>query len=141
MGYIRISWKERFISIRGLGGIIAIFTLIMGGLFAGVFTPTEAGAVGTFGTLVLAIAGRRLSWQNLSDALLEAAKTTCIVFTVIIGILMFTHFIALSGLTSTLANFLIEAPVPPMVVLIGIMALYLFLGMFIDSRDITVHET
>jgi tripartite ATP-independent transporter DctM subunit len=124
------SWREKAVSLRGIWRIVVLFLFVIGGLYAGVFTPTEAGAVGAFGALCLGLASRRYTWGSFRQALLETGKTTVMIFIVIIGILVFMRLLALSGFTTAVINWLLGLTVPPLVILAGILFVYLFLGMF-----------
>ena len=124
------SWKEKVTSLRGVWGILVLFVLVIGGLYAGIFTPTEAGAVGAFGALCLGLVSRRYTWSKFKQALLETGKTTVMIFLIIVGVLVFMRLLALSGFTTAVINWLMELTVPRLVILVGILFIYLFLGMF-----------
>ena len=129
----RVSWKERFYSLKGTGGILILVVLIIGGIYTGVFTPTEAGGAGAFGALILALAMRRLTISKFKESLLETGQTTIMVFSIVVGILIFVRFLALTGLPSTFAEFVLRLPFPPLIVLCMILSIYVFLGMFLDA--------
>lgn len=126
-------WKERFIALRGTWGILILITLVLGGIYTGIFTPTEAGGVGAFGAFLMALAMRRLGWSNLKEALLETGRTTVMIFAIIVGVLIFVRFLALTGLPKAFATFVLALPVPPMVILAAVLLVYVFLGMFLDA--------
>ena len=93
------SLKEALASLKYVWGIGLLFLLVIGGLYIGVFTPTEAGAAGAFGAFAIALFSMRLSWSNLYESLLETARATVMIFMIIIGVLIFMRFLALSGVS------------------------------------------
>jgi tripartite ATP-independent transporter DctM subunit len=132
------SLKERLVSLKGVWSILVLFPLVIGGLYAGVFTPTEAGAVGAFGALCLGLFGRRLSWSKLRYAVLDAGKTTVMILLIIVGILVFIRLLALSGVTASFINFVLSLPVPRLVILLGVLVIYFILGMFTTVASMMV---
>jgi tripartite ATP-independent transporter DctM subunit len=128
-----VTWKERLVSLKGVWGIVVLAALVMGGIYTGVFTPTEAGAAGAAGALLIGVTLRRLSRGNLGHALLDTGRTTGMVFIIIVGILIFVRFLAITRVPYDIGTFLADLPVPPVVILIGMLALYLVLGAFMDA--------
>jgi len=129
----KASWRDRVYSLKGTWGILVLIFLIIGGIYSGVFTPTEAGAAGAFGAFIMALAMRRLTLEKLKESLLETGRTTIMIFSIIVGVLIFVRFLALSGLPSTFSEFVLTLPLPRLVVLFLIMSVYVFLGMFLDA--------
>lgn len=129
----RYSWRERIASLKHVWGILLIMLLVIGGLYIGVFTPTEAGAAGAFGAFVISLCSFKLTWHKLTDSLLETAKATVMIFMVIIGVLVFMRFLALSGLSRAFVETMQTAPVPPWVILASFLGFYVILGMFMDA--------
>jgi tripartite ATP-independent transporter DctM subunit len=105
----------------------------MGGITFGVFTATEAGGIGAAGALILAILRRKMSWAIFYDSLVEAATTTAMVFTVILGALVLNQFVNISGMSETVLAFIRELHASPMEIILIIMAFYVVLGMFIEG--------
>jgi tripartite ATP-independent transporter DctM subunit len=128
-----VTWKERVASLKGVWGVVFLAGLVMGGIYSGIFTPTEAGAAGAAGALLIGVALRRLSRVNLGQALLDTGRTTGMVFIIIVGILIFVRFLAITRVPYDIGEFLAGLPVSPLVILIGILALYLVLGAFMDA--------
>ena len=126
------SWREKLISLKGIWSFVLLFLLVFGGLYFGVFTPTEAGAMGAFGAFTISLVMRRLTLANLTRATKDTVKTACFIMTMIIGANVFNSFLGLTGLTSGLSAFLANSDLPRYVILIGILILYLPLGMFLD---------
>ena len=128
-----IPWKERFIGLRGIWGMLTLLILVLGGIYSGIFTPTEAGGGGAAGAFLLALLLRKLSWSNLKESLLETGKTTVMIFAILVGVLILMRFLALSGLTTAFTTFALGLPLPPLAVLVGILFVYVILGMFMTA--------
>lgn len=130
----RATWRERFSSIRLAGPLVLVIAAIIGGLYAGVFTPTEAGAVGALVTMVLAVIRQRgFRGLNLRQTLLDTVQTTAMIFAIIICALIFSRFLALSGLASAIGDALLGADVNRWVIVFLVSLIYLFLGMLMDA--------
>ncbi|MTI83137.1 MAG: TRAP transporter large permease [Firmicutes bacterium] len=130
----KAGWKERFTALRGgLGEVLIVFSVSIGGLFAGWFTPTEAGAVGAGGVLGVALLGRRLSWENFKSSLLDATRTSAMIMLMVAGAIVFGRFMAVSRLPFEFANWAGSLPLPPFAVMAIILFIYLILGCFIDA--------
>jgi tripartite ATP-independent transporter DctM subunit len=129
----RASWSERWRGLYKVWGVLALFLLVMGGITFGVFTATEAGGIGAAGALILAILRRKMSWAIFYDSLVEAATTTAMVFTVILGALVLNQFVNISGMSETVLAFIRELHASPMEIILIIMAFYVVLGMFIEG--------
>ena len=110
-----------------------VFTLSIGGLFAGWFTPTEAGAVGAGGVLLVSLLGRRLTWENFKRSLLDATRTTAMIMFMVAGAVIFGRFLAVSRVPFELANWAGALPLPPFAVVGVVLLIYLVLGCFIDA--------
>ena len=132
----RVSWRERFRSIRGVWGMLTVVVVAIGGIYTGIFTPTEAGAVGAFGILVIALVLKKLDRTKLREALLMSARTTTIIFIVIGGIIFFTAFLSVSGVTMALTGFITGLTVPPIGVVILVMFMFLALGCVLDPFSV-----
>jgi tripartite ATP-independent transporter DctM subunit len=133
-----VSWPARLRSLKGTWGILTLVTLILGGLYAGVFTPTEAGGIGACGALVIAFARRKLDRHGLHSALLETARATAVVFAIVIGVALLSRLLSLSGFSRQLGAAIAELPLGPYAILAGIVLLYIFLGMFVDALGLMV---
>jgi tripartite ATP-independent transporter DctM subunit len=128
----RAPWSERLASLRQTWGIAALAVFVIGGIYTGVFTPTEAGAVGATWALVLTIFARKLSWKVLRSSIHETIRTTSMVFLIVIGAFIFGQFLAITRLPTSISTWITALPVAPIVVIIGIVIFYLILGLFID---------
>ena len=117
-------------------GIIVLIFLSLGGIWLGFFTPTEAGAVGAFGALLLGVAKRQLNASKLWRVLFEAGITTSGVFFLLISAQVYSRMIAISGLVEWTSNTMKALPVPPVVILILFLVIFLILGCLMDSASI-----
>jgi len=120
-------------SLRGgLFEVIIVFMLSIGGLFAGWFTPTEAGGVGAAGVLIVTCISRKMTWKGFTDALADTTRTSAMILFLIGGAVIFTRFMALSRLPFELASWVSALPFSPIVIMIFILIVYLILGTFIE---------
>ncbi len=126
------SWGERVKALKGLWSILLLFIVVIGGIYAGVFTPTEAGAVGAFATLILGTATKQLTWQGFVNALFETAMTTAMIFLLIMGAMIFSTFLTTTEVTITLARLIEGWNVNPYVILSVILIFYVITGFFMD---------
>jgi C4-dicarboxylate transporter, DctM subunit len=113
---------------KGVTSVIALFVLVMGGIYGGVFTATEGAGVGATGALVFALARRALNWRSLYAALVESARTTSMLFLILIGALMFAEFVNITTMPKDLTEFVTRFQVHPVLVVAAIMAIYVILG-------------
>jgi tripartite ATP-independent transporter DctM subunit len=134
----RAGMRERVNTLGQAGPMLTIVVATIGGIYLGVFTPTEAAAVGAFLALGYALWKRTLGGGNMQYVLLETIKTTAFVFLILIGALVFGPFLALSGLPQQLAAWLTSFDVPPIAILAMLMVVYIFLGMFLEGFSILV---
>jgi tripartite ATP-independent transporter DctM subunit len=126
------TWKQRFTSLPGTLPVIAVIVIIFSAMFFGWATPTEAGALGAFVVFVVALFNR-MKIAQLNEALLETAKLTVMIFAIIWGILIFVRFLGFAGLPEAFSQWVVNLPVPPVVIIIGMLMVYLILGMFMDA--------
>jgi C4-dicarboxylate transporter DctM subunit len=111
-----VPWRERWRLLKGVWAMIAVVVLVIGGIYGGIFSPTEAGAVGAAGMFIIALALRKLNRNNFRDALMLTARTTSIIFIVMGGIVFFTGFLSLSGISGAMTDMIGGMAVPPIVV-------------------------
>jgi C4-dicarboxylate transporter DctM subunit len=128
----KTSFKTKVISLKLTWPVLLLFLVVLGGIYGGVFTPTEAGAIGAFGSLVISIAMGRLNFKNFLAALLEGGQTTAFIMLLIIGAYILMKFLAVSKLTLLLGSTVANLSVPPMAIFAAIAILYIILGMFLD---------
>jgi C4-dicarboxylate transporter, DctM subunit len=113
---------------KGITSVIALFGLVMGGIYGGVFTAVEGAGVGAFGAMLIALARRSLSWRSLYGALVESARTTSMLFLILIGALMFAEFVNITSMPSDLKSFVAGMGLSPIMVVAAIMVIYVLLG-------------
>ncbi|BAO81211.1 TRAP-type C4-dicarboxylate transport system, large permease component [Serpentinimonas raichei] len=128
-----LPMKERWKATVKVWPVLVIFLAVVGGIYTGIFTPTEAAAVGAFGTGVAAWAAGGLNRRTLRDALLGTAIATGMIFMIVLGAGLFNTFLALSQLPQELARWVIELGISPWNVLVVILLIYLLLGCVMDS--------
>ncbi|WP_086480403.1 TRAP transporter large permease [Oceanospirillum sanctuarii] len=129
----KMSWSERFAALKGVWGVLVLFTIVMGGIYLGVFTPTEAAGIGAGGAFIIALARRSLTLGSLFHAMTDTGRTTAMLFGVLIGALVFSDFINRAGLPDALLAFVTSLDVSPMGVILVILAIYIVLGMVFES--------
>ncbi len=131
----KASWKERFDAAKdgGLWEVFLIFILSLGGLFLGWFTPTESGAVGAFGVIVLTLLRKLLNWEGLKKALSDTTKTTAMIMLLLAGAIIFGRFMAISRLPFELGSLVAKVSLPPFLVMVLILFIYFILGLFMDA--------
>jgi tripartite ATP-independent transporter DctM subunit len=127
------SFIEKIISLKGTWVVILLFLLVIGGLYFGVFSPTEAAGVGAGGAFIFALARGRLNWQNFKESLISTTKTTAMIFTILVGAMIFGYFLAITRLPFELADYIGTLPVNRYVIIVLILVLYLFLGCVMDA--------
>lgn len=128
------SWRERLRGLKDAGAVIALFLLVIGGLYSGLFTPVESAAVGAVATILyFVISGQASDTNNLKETVLECAGTSVMIFLIVIGAGVFSFFMAISGLPGVFAKVIISADLPPYAILFAIVFIYLILGSFMDS--------
>lgn len=128
-----VGFRERVVSMKGGAWIVLLFLLVMGGIYMGWFTPTEAAATGAFGAIALAVLLRRLDRKRLNDSLMDTGRTTAMIFMIIIGAVLFGQFVALTRVPAQFADFLAGLEVNRYVVFALIVLMYLVLGALMDE--------
>ena len=129
----RTPWPLRWAALRQVWGVALLFVVVMGGIYLGVFTPTEAGGIGAFGGFLFALLRGRLPWPALFGVLVETALMTSMLFVVLIGALLFANFITTVGMSQALIEFAGGLDVAPIVIVLVIVAIYLLLGCVFES--------
>lgn len=127
------SIKERFLALFEIWETALVFLVVMGGMFFGFFTPTKAGAVGSFALLVIAVVQGKLSWRNFKNAVFDTLKTSAMVIMLVAGATIFGHFLALTRIPMEGANFVATLNWPGWAIISLICLIYLVGGCFIDA--------
>jgi tripartite ATP-independent transporter DctM subunit len=128
-----VGWGERVRSLAGVWPLFAVIFIILGGIFFGLMTPTEAGAMGAFVVLMMAVARQNMRMTDLKEALFETCKLTVMIFTIIWGVMIFVRFLGFTGLPREFATWIAGLPLDPLTILLLILLAYVVLGMFMDA--------
>ena len=134
----KFTLKERVFSLKDTWSMLTLFFIVIGGLYTGWFTPTEAAGVGAFGALVITLVKRRLTWSNLTGALAQTTGTTAMVFLILIGAHIFGYFLTLSEIPEQLSILATGAGLNRYVILSIIILMYIVLGCFMEGLAIMV---
>jgi C4-dicarboxylate transporter, DctM subunit len=134
----RVGWGERIIALKDVWGIVLLMLIVMGGIYGGLFTPTEAGAAGAFGAFILALAQGKLNKDNTWEILQEAGKITAMIFLLFIGAQIYSRFMSFSGLPGHVIEWVQALHLPSIVILSTLVFIYLILGCLIDSISMMV---
>ncbi|QTP57303.1 TRAP transporter large permease [Billgrantia antri] len=131
----KIEWPERLKALKSVGDTLALFVLVIGGIYLGVFTPTEAAGIGAMGAFVIALWRRALTPQILMNVLMDTVRTTAMLFAVVLTALIFANFINRAGLPSDLLAFVNGLDMAPFLVILVILAIYVLLGCVFESMS------
>ncbi len=134
----RSSWRERWLALKEVWGVAALFLFVMGGIYGGLFTATEGAGMGAVGAMVFALWRRALRWGTLYAALLESARTTAMLFMILIGALMFAEFINITTMPHDLRAFVSRFALSPLVVVAAICAIYVVLGTAMEELSMVL---
>ncbi|HPO13096.1 MAG TPA: TRAP transporter large permease [Candidatus Hydrogenedentes bacterium] len=129
----KTTWRQKLTSLAGVSETIVLFVAVMGGMFLGYFTPTEAAAMGAAGSLLIAAVKRQLTLKMVTRALLETVRTSCMVLIIVAGAVMFGHFLARTRIPFELAEWLSNLPLPGWSIIGCIIFFYLVAGCFVDA--------
>lgn len=136
--FTHTPWKERFLRIPRAWGLLFIAFVVMGGLYTGVFTPTEAGSVGAFAAFVAVLALRKGGWNSIGQILFESGGLTSQIMFIMLGGLMFSSTMAVTELPAKFAEWVVALNLPPIVILIFIMFIYFILGTAMDDMTVMI---
>ena len=127
------SWQAKILSLRGAWETLLLFAAVMGGMFFGLFTPTEAAAIGAAGTMAITAIKRKLDWRILARSFQETLRTSCMVMIIVAGAVVFGRFLARTGIPFAMAGWLGSLPLPGWMVMGLIILFYLVAGCFVDA--------
>jgi C4-dicarboxylate transporter, DctM subunit len=134
----RATWRERFTSIHRIWGVLILFLLVLGGMYSGVFTPTEGGAVGAFGALIIGLSKRRISWKLFFSSLIDTGRIAGMIFLLIIGSTILNSFITITDIPFALANFVEGIAIDPITVVLILMIILIIFGFFMDIMALMI---
>ena len=129
----RFELAEKLAALRGVWAVLLLFVVVIGGIYGGVFTPTEAAGVGAGGAFLIALARQALSIKSLFEVLIDATRTTAMLFAVLFGALIFSNFINRAGLPTALLELVASLDVTPLTVMLLILLIYIVLGCVFES--------
>jgi C4-dicarboxylate transporter, DctM subunit len=130
---LKSTWKERIRSLGPVAWVVTIFIVVVGGLFLGIFTPTEAGSVGSLAVLLLAVTKREITFKGFAKSLVEALQTSCMVFMLLAGATILSRFYAVTKTPFLVGQWLSTLPLPPSILIILIVIIILLGGSFIED--------
>jgi tripartite ATP-independent transporter DctM subunit len=134
----RTAWRDRWPALKGVWAVAALFLFVMGGIYVGMFTATEGAGMGAFGAMALALWRRALSWRILYVALLESARTTAMLFMILIGALVFAEFVNITTMPADLKAFVTRFDLHPLLVVAAICAIYVVLGTAMEELSMVL---
>ena len=134
----RSDWKERWTALKDIWAVAFLFIFVMGGIYGGLFTATEGAGMGAFGAMVFALWRRALTWKTLYAALVESARTTAMLFMILIGALIFADFINISTMPADLKAFVSQFEVNPIAVVAAICVIYVILGTAMEELSMVL---
>jgi tripartite ATP-independent transporter DctM subunit len=134
----KTSLKEKIVAFPGVLEVLILFALVLGGLYAGWFTPTEAGAAGAFGAIVIALVRRGFTWQRFTKSILDTLQTSCMVVVLVTGAVIFGRFLTATRLPFLLADWASALPLPPVGILAIVLFIYLIGGCLMDALGFLV---
>jgi C4-dicarboxylate transporter, DctM subunit len=132
------TWKERILSLRSTIWIFLLFALVIGGMYIGLFSPTEAAGVGAFGALIIALVKRKLTWGTFIESASRTLRTTGFLFAIILAAFLLNYFLAITKVPIMLADLLSAVNLPPFAIFALIILIYIILGAVMDSMAMVV---
>ena len=130
--------KEKLVSLKGTWGVLVLFIVVIGGIYLGILTPTEAAGVGAFGAFLFVLGRRKLTWKNFRSSLMETSETTAMAFIILIGAIILGYFLAITRLPDSLSVFVSGLQFSPYVIMGLIILLYFLLGTVMSSMAMIV---
>lgn len=134
----RIPWGQRLVSLGKVWPVITIFIVVVGGIYAGIFTPTEAAAVGAAGTFIAAVAAGGMDWRRLKQSILSTASTSGMIFLIILGAGIYNNFLSLTQLPQIASVWVGDQGFSPWIVLWAVLLMYLIFGCVMDSLSMVL---
>ncbi len=129
----KFSWKERLIALRGIWGVLLLVFVVLGGIYGGIFTATEGAGIGAMGAFLFALARGALSWAILRQVLVESARTTAMLFTLLIAATIFANFVNYTTLPTDLKDWITHLGLSPIMIVGAMMVIYVVLGTVMEE--------
>ena len=134
----RSSWAERWQALRGIWGVLVLVIVVLGGIYGGVFTATEGAGIGAAGAFFFALARRALTWRVLYDILIESARTTAMLFTILIAAMLFSSFVNFTTMPGDLKDYILHLGLSPLMVVGAMMVIYVLLGTIMEELSMVL---
>jgi tripartite ATP-independent transporter DctM subunit len=134
----RSTWRERFAALRDIWGVALLVVVVLGGIYGGFFTATEGAGIGASGAFFFALGRRVLTWRMLREVLVESARTTAMLFTILIAAMMFSGFINFTSMPNDLKNWITHMGLPPLAVVGAMMVIYVLLGTIMEELSMVL---
>jgi C4-dicarboxylate transporter DctM subunit len=134
----RTGWPERRAALRGIWGVVLLVVVVLGGIYGGVFTATEGAGIGASGAFFFALARRTLTWRVLLEVLVDSARTTAMLFTVLIAAMMFANFVNFTSMPNDLRETIVRLGLPPLAVVGAMMLIYVVLGTIMEELSMVL---
>jgi tripartite ATP-independent transporter DctM subunit len=134
----RATWAERFAALRGIWGVALLVVVVLGGIYGGVFTATEGAGIGASGAFFFALARRTLTWKVLLEVLVESARTTAMLFTILIAAMLFSSFVNFTTMPGDLKDWILHAGLSPLMVVGAMMVIYILLGTIMEELSMVL---
>ncbi|HEY2561415.1 MAG TPA: TRAP transporter large permease [Caldimonas sp.] len=132
----RIAWPERLKALRDVWGVVVLFGVVMGGIYGGAFTTTEGAGIGAAGGFGFALLRRSLDLKSLLDVLIDSARTTAMLFIILVGALVFSNFVNYTGMPGQLRSFVADHHFSPLMVIAAICFIYIVLGTAMEELSV-----
>jgi len=129
----KFSWKERLIALRGIWGVLVLVFVVLGGIYGGVFTATEGAGIGAMGAFLFALARGALTWAILRQVLVESARTTAMLFTLLIAATIFANFVNYTTMPNDLKDWITHLGLSPIMIVGAMMVIYVILGTVMEE--------
>ncbi len=134
----RTSWPERWAALRGIWGVALLVVVVLGGIYGGVFTATEGAGIGASGAFFFALARRALTWPVLMQVLVESARTTAMLFTILIAAMLFSSFVNFTSMPADLKDWILHQGLSPLMVVGAMMVIYVLLGTIMEELSMVL---
>lgn len=134
----RVDWRGRLAALRAVWRVVLLFALVLGGIYGGFFTPTEAAGVGAFGAFLIALARRGMGFADYVDILIDSARTSAMIFAVLTGALVFANYVNFTTMSSDLSAIVESYRIHPLAVIFVMVAIYIVLGCLLESISMIV---
>ena len=129
----RSTWPERWSALRGIWGVLLLVFVVLGGIYGGIFTATEGAGFGAAGAFLFALARRRLTWDILYQVLVESARTTAMLFTLLIAATLFANFVNFTSMPGDLKTLITQSGLSPVMIIVAMMLIYVVLGTVMEE--------